>query len=122
MPHPPISAAFKDIFCLHLGISILFFKLSKVDSIFHNDLTLLSNHSISFILLTNTQPTFGTKAMIAFQFFFFFAALSIWSSQGQESDLSHSCNLHCSCGSARSFNPLCRARDRTCVLDLQSHH
>ena len=36
--------------------------------------------------------------------------------RGQESDLSRSCNLCCSCSNARSFNPLCRARDRTSIL------
>ena len=31
-------------------------------------------------------------------------------------------NLRCSCGNTRSFNPLCQARDRTCILALQRHH
>ena len=40
---------------------------------------------------------------------------------GQGSDLSHSFDLHCSCGcgNTRSFNPLCHARDQTCVLVLE---
>ena len=32
---------------------------------------------------------------------------------GQRLNLSHSCNLHHNCSNARSFNPLCRARDPT---------
>ena len=39
----------------------------------------------------------------------------------QGSDPSHSWDLWRSCGSARSFNPLCWAWDRTCVLVLQRH-
>ena len=31
-------------------------------------------------------------------------------------------NLRCSCGTTRSFNPLCQARDQTCILALQRHH
>ena len=41
---------------------------------------------------------------------------------GQGSDLSCSCDLRCSCCNAGSFNPLCQARDRTCILALQRHH
>ena len=32
-------------------------------------------------------------------------------SLGQGSDLSHSCNLCCSCSKSRSFNPLCWGED-----------
>ena len=38
---------------------------------------------------------------------------------GQGSDPSHSCNLYCCCNNARSFNPLCRAGDQTCVPALR---
>ena len=38
---------------------------------------------------------------------------------GRGSDPSCSCNLHCSCGSAGSFNSLCWAGAWTCVLALQ---
>ena len=38
----------------------------------------------------------------------------------QKSDLSHSCNLHCS-SNTRLFNPLCPAGDQSYVLALQRH-
>ena len=38
---------------------------------------------------------------------------------GQESYWSCSCNLRCSCGNARCFNPLCSAGDQTYILELQ---
>ena len=41
---------------------------------------------------------------------------------GEGSDPSHSCNLCYSCSNARSFNPLCQARDQTCVLVPQRHY
>ena len=48
---------------------------------------------------------------------------------GQGSDLSHSFNLRHSCGHTGSFNPLCWARDGTCVhpgvaemLPIPLHH
>ena len=37
-------------------------------------------------------------------------------------DLSCSCNLHHSCSNARSFNPLCQASDRICILVLRRHY
>ena len=40
---------------------------------------------------------------------------------GQGSDLSRSCDLCHSFGSAGSFNPLCQARNLTCILALQRH-
>ena len=40
--------------------------------------------------------------------FFYGLTLSIWKFLGQGLNLSHSCELHCSCGNSRSFNPLHR--------------
>ena len=54
--------------------------------------------------------------------FFFFSFLATpWHMEfpGQGSDPSHSCNLYCCCNNARSFNPLCRAGDQTCVPALR---
>ena len=53
-------------------------------------------------------------------FFLFWPPLSIWSSLVR--DPSQSCDLHHSCVNARSFHPLRRAGDRTCVLVLQRRH
>ena len=39
--------------------------------------------------------------------------LGIWKFQGQELNLNHSCNLHCSHGNTGFFNPLCQAGDQT---------
>ena len=50
--------------------------------------------------------------------FLFWPPHGISSSQGQGSDPSRSCNLHCSCGNVRSFNPLL-VWDWICVLVLQ---
>lgn len=47
-------------------------------------------------------------------FFFFLATLWHIEFSTQGSDLSCSCKLQHSCSNARSFNPLCWARDRTC--------
>ena len=33
-------------------------------------------------------------------------------------NLSCICDLHCSCGNARSFNPLCRTRNWTCAFTV----
>ena len=54
--------------------------------------------------------------------FFFLATLWHVEFLGQESHLSHCCNLCYSCSNARSFNPLCRAGDGTCIPVLQSCH
>lgn len=60
-------------------------------------------------------------------FFLFWRPQGIWSSPHLGSDLNHSCNLghrcdlHLSCDNARSFTPLCLARDGICVLVLQRH-
>ena len=51
--------------------------------------------------------------------FFWGACLRGMEFLGQGSDSSHSCHLCHSCSGARSFNPLCWARDRTCILSLQ---
>ena len=51
----------------------------------------------------------------------FFATLQHMEFSCEGSDLSHSCDPHCSYDSTRSFNPLCQAGDRTCVLVLQRH-
>ena len=59
------------------------------------------------------------------QLFFFFYPFSFlaapWHMEfpGQGSEPSHSCDPYCSYNNARSFNPLCQARDRTCILVLQ---
>lgn len=49
----------------------------------------------------------GGRCYIFFFLFFSFVAprLSIWSSLGQGSDLSRSCNQCHSCSNSRSFNP-----------------
>ena len=51
-------------------------------------------------------------------FFFSFCHPVAYGVPGQGSDPSRSCNLHCSWGDARSFNPLCGAGDRTCRSTL----
>ena len=51
-------------------------------------------------------------------FFLFWPALLL----GQGSDLSYSFDLRLNCGNTGSFNQLCWARDRTCVLALQRCH
>ena len=51
-----------------------------------------------------------------FLFFHFWLPHNIGSS-----DPSHSCDPSCRCGNTGSFNPLCWAGDRTCVLTLQRH-
>ena len=38
---------------------------------------------------------------------------------GQGLDLSHSCDLYCSCSNNGSFKLLCQARDQTCILARQ---
>ena len=45
-----------------------------------------------------------------FFFFLFWPPLGIWSSQGQESDLSHSPDLSCRCGNMGSLTHCARAR------------
>ena len=52
-------------------------------------------------------------------FFSFLATLPQMEFQSQGSDRSHCCNLCSSCSSAGSFNPLCQAKDRTCLSALQ---
>ena len=55
--------------------------------------------------------------LICFVVFFpFLVTLRHMEFPGQGSDLSCSCDLCCSCGIARSFNPLCVAGGQTCVL------
>ena len=49
----------------------------------------------------------------------FLAAQWQMESPDQGSDLSHSCDLPCSCSNTGSLNPLCG--DRTCILALQRH-
>ena len=64
------------------------------------------------------------KLMDIFSEFFFFSFLAAprhMEFLGQGSDLSCGFHLHHNCGNARSLNPLYRARDRTCVLVLQSN-
>ena len=51
-----------------------------------------------------------------FLFFHFWLPHNIGSS-----DPSHNCDPSCRCGNTGSFNPLCWAGDRTCVLTLQRH-
>ena len=45
--------------------------------------------------------------------FFIGHTCCIWTFLGQELNPSYSCNLHCSCCNARSFNPLPQAGDQT---------
>ena len=56
-----------------------------------------------------------------FTFFFFFGCPMAHGVPEQWSDLSQSCELWLSCGNIRSYNPLCLARARTCILVLQRH-
>ena len=57
------------------------------------------------------------KTVVFFFFFLSFFSFSFlavpWHAEflGQGSDPSHSCDLHCSCGNAGSFNPLCQTRN-----------
>ena len=37
----------------------------------------------------------------------------VWKFPSQGLTLSSSCNIHCSCGNAGFFNPLCQAKDQT---------
>ena len=53
---------------------------------------------------------------------FFWLPLSNREFPSQGSDRSRSCDLHHNCGSARSFNPLCQARNGACFLGLQRFH
>ena len=59
-------------------------------------------------------------------FFFFFnpfmAAPQPTEFPGQRSDLTHGCNLCCSCGNTRSFNPQWQDRNQTRILVLQRCH
>ena len=52
-------------------------------------------------------------------FFFFIGHPLEYGVPGQGLDLSHSCNLCCSCGNIRSFNPPCQTRNQTHILVLQ---
>ena len=65
---------------------------------------------------------FGRCAILTVFFFFFSCHPASGGIPRQGSDLSHSRNLHHSCGNTRSFNPLCWAGDRACVLVLQRNH
>jgi len=64
----------------------------------------------------------GSEPHMKFNFsnhlFFFSFLATLWHREfpGQRSDLSCNSNLCHSCGNVRSFNPLCQARDRICVL------
>ena len=51
------------------------------------------------------------------QFWDFFdgCTCGMWKFPGQGSSQSCGCNLYPSCGNARSFNPLCQAKDQTCA-------
>ena len=87
-----------------------------------------------FLFLKFFQLTEGAKAKIVFYFLFyifnflifnFLAAGSIWSSQGQGSDQSCSCELSLSSSTAaiqhrktQLFNPLYWTREQTCILLL----
>ena len=68
-------------------------------------------------------PSVGKRASYPpFFFFFFLAALWHMEFPSQGSDPSCNSDVSCSFGNARSFDPLCWAGDRTCILGLQQYH
>ena len=83
------------------------------------------SHSYSSLL---TYIPFTCCTASFHSFFLFWPLFSIWSSWGQGSDRSHSCDLHRSCDDARSYSPPCRAGDLVLcsdaaeVLPIPLHH
>lgn len=68
-----------------------------------------SGYGLNFTLNANVHSMSGRHFYYYFIIIFFFlAALSHMEFPGLGSDLSYSCNLHCSCDNAGSFNPLYR--------------
>ena len=77
-------------------------------------------HHIGTRISTYEDTNLQSVTVLLFFFFFSFCFL-FWHMEfpGQGLDPSHRCNLCYSHGNAKSFNPLFRARDWTCVLTLQ---
>ena len=90
-------------------------------------LLILGQGTMSYFILTlwsqyNTLFFFSFTFYISGSVFYSFWPLcSIWSSLGQGSDQVqvNSCDPHHSCNDTGSFNPLCQARDQTCIPVLQ---
>ena len=57
---------------------------------------------------------FFSKSFELMSFFFFFL-MAAPMARGNSQARDWICDLHCSCNNARSFNPLCWARNRTCT-------
>ena len=77
-------------------------------------------HSFLDVLTSWFHPAKSPFDLILiFKLCLFLAALRHVEFLGQGSDPSHRCGLHCSCGRAGTFDSLCWAWDRTCILALQ---
>lgn len=80
---------------------------------------------VAIIWLEETRHWTYVSVVSKYCFFLFLAALKRMEFPGRGSDPSGSCNPHCSydlchnCSDARSSNPLCHTRDRTCTLDCR---
>ena len=67
-----------------------------------------SSDSLSYVCHINS-----IEVTFLFTLFYFMATPTTMEVLGQGLNLSHSCYLHCSYSNARSFNPLCQARNGT---------
>ena len=86
-------------------------RFASVHTVFVGDRTLMSVCVCVFecVLGGACAPMFFYWVL----YFFNGDAHTTWKFPGQGLNLSHSCNLHCSCGTSGSLNPLCSARDGT---------
>ena len=71
-----------------------------------------------FLVFRSCNKLEGFLFLFLFFFFLFWLLCRILEFLAQGSDLSHNCDLHCSCSNTRSFNPLCWAGGQTCILVL----
>ena len=62
------------------------------------------------LMIDNGHNHFSIDLRVCLIYFWQGGILQPMEFPGQGSDLSCSCNLHLSCGNARSFNSLCQAR------------
>ena len=75
-------------------------------------------HLLIVLLKCEIRSSCGSNVLFFFFFFFFFwPPPGIWRSLATHP--LRSCTLHTNCSKAGSFNPLCKARDQTCLLALQ---
>ena len=79
-------------------------------------LPVLTNNIYAVFLQILNQLSDGRNTLLVLLLLFYNRTCSIWKFPDQGRNLSHGCELHCSCSNPRSFNPPCQIRDRTCNL------